>query len=185
LTFDGPESVDVEPILCPDRIPMFFVDLSGQKDTVRILRDLQTSYPVSGDLKRALGQDNERIIRLAYEALTDGDAETLGSLMQESQAIFDKLVAPHSPAELSSPLLHELLGYEPLTEHVYGGKGVGSQGDGTAQFVARSGSDRDAAMALIKEAFPKMCCFPLTIPNNGRGYAHSVDQGPASPRSPH
>jgi galactokinase len=40
---------------------------------------------------------------------------------------------------------------------------VGSQGDGTAQFVARSQSDRDAAMKKITAAFPQMQCFPLTI----------------------
>ena len=62
-----------------------------------------------------------------------------------------------------------MLAFDPIAEHVYGGKGVGSQGDGTAQFVARSPDDGNAAMAKILEAFPKMQCFPLTITAPGSG----------------
>ena len=83
--------------------------------------------------------------------------------MAESQGVFDTLVAPHSPEELASPLLHQVLSLQAIAGCVYGGKGVGSQGDGTAQFVARSGEDRDAAMAKIVRALPHMQCFPLTI----------------------
>ena len=77
--------------------------------------------------------------------------------------LFDELVAPSSPDQLASPRLHELLGMDAIAEHIWGGKGVGSQGDGTAQFVARSQADRDAAMAKISEAYPQMECFPLRI----------------------
>ena len=76
---------------------------------------------------------------------------------------FDRLVAPASPDELASPLLHRLLALEAIGAHIFGGKGVGSQGDGTAQFVARSAADRDEAMRKIVAAFPEMQCFPLTI----------------------
>ncbi len=85
-------------------------------------------------------------------------------LMPEAQHIFDRLVAPHSPEQLTSPLLHKVLDFERIAEHIYGGKGVGSQGDGTAQFVARNATDRDTAMAKIEATFPQMRCFPLTIP---------------------
>ena len=180
LTFDRPESVGVEPILCSGSVPMFFVDLAGHKDTVRILRDLQTSYPANEDLQKALGQENEKITLLAREALKAGDARTLGYLMNQAQAVFDRLVAPCSPEGLESPLLHRLLRHEPLLEHVYGGKGVGSQGDGTAQFVARSKSDRDAAMRLVESFFPQMRCFPLTIRGNGRVHTNSFDRVLAS-----
>jgi len=40
---------------------------------------------------------------------------------------------------------------------------VGSQGDGVAQFVARSVKERDIAMKIIEESFNEMKCFPLTI----------------------
>jgi galactokinase len=162
LTFEKTTS-RVEPFLPGGEIFMFFADLAGKKDTVRILADLQGAYLRSKDLQRALGEENERILRTAYIALQDGDAQALGKLMTKAQQVFDELVAPHSPEQLASPLLHKVLGTKSIAEHVHGGKGVGSQGDGTAQFVARSALDRDAAIAKIVAAFPQMQCFPLTI----------------------
>jgi len=164
LSFPGAGDVRVEPVFPQAEIPMFFVDLAGKKDTVKILADLQSAYPRSQDLQEALGTENERIIRQAYRALTGGDAERLGTLMSEAQDVFDRLVAPHSPDELASPLLHKVLSFSEIAANVYGGKGVGSQGDGTAQFVARSIDDRDEAMDKVSRAFPQMQCFPLTIP---------------------
>jgi galactokinase len=163
LVFEKSEDVRVEPIFASGAIQMFFVDLAGEKDTVRILRDLQGKYLESENLRLALGEENERIARQAYQAILAGDAAKLGELMTEAQKNFDELVAPQSPDQLKSPLLHKVLKFEGIAEHIYGGKGVGSQGDGTAQFVARGDADRDAAMAKIVATFPKMQCFPLTI----------------------
>lgn len=163
LAFEKSKAVRIEPIFAGGTIYMFFVDLAGQKDTVNILADLQGTYLESRKLQLALGEENERIARLAYQAILAGDAKKMGALMVEAQQNFDELVAPHSPDELASPLLHKILNFDEIAEHIYGGKGVGSQGDGTAQFVARSQSDRDAAIKKITAAFGQMQCFALTI----------------------
>ncbi len=163
LTFSKFASIRVEPVFSGGEIFMFFVDLAGKKNTVKILSDLQGDYLRNKSLQKALGQENERIVRKAYLALASGDARRLGELMIEAQNVFDEYIAPSSPDQLTSPLLHELLGLDAIAEHVYGGKGVGSQGDGTVQFVARSAADRDAAMKKIVAAYPKMQCFPLTV----------------------
>jgi galactokinase len=163
LTFAKSADIRVEPIFPQNEVYMFFVDLAGKKDTVKILADLQNAYLKQPKLQRALGPENERIMRKAYLAIGAGDAKQIGRLMSESQKIFDEMVSPYSPQELASPLLHKLLALDEIAEHVHGGKGVGSQGDGTAQFVARSLEDRDAAMGKITEAFPNMQCFPLTL----------------------
>ncbi len=163
LNFRPSCDVRVEPIFPSRPIYMFFVDLAGRKDTVRILADLREDFENSQGLQQALGPENERIVRAAHRALGDGDAETLGHLASEAQRIFDDLVAPHSPQQLESPLLHKVLSLPQIAENVHGGKGVGSQGDGTAQLIAKSPQDRDAAMRKITETFPDMQCFPLTI----------------------
>ncbi len=168
LTFEKDNDIRVEPIFPADEVSMFFVDLGGRKDTVRILSDLQDAYESSPDLQSALGLDNERIMRAAYHATCDGDAEALGELMTEAQSVFDAQVAPHSPDELASPLLHELLAMDAIQSHIYGGKGVGSQGDGTAQFVARSERDRLQAIGRIESAYPQMKCFELTLQRHVR-----------------
>lgn len=179
LTFEGKSDVRIEPVFPYDGIDMFFVDLAGQKDTVRILDDLRSNYLRSNALRQALGADNERLVRQAYRALSLADAERLGALMREAQRNFDEKVAPHSPSQLASPLLHELLSLADIQPHVFGGKGVGSQGDGTAQFVARSAQDREAAMRIIETKFPSMRCFPLTIVPAGPGKPAGNAESPA------
>ncbi len=162
LTFQRDTDIRVEPVFPSGEIYMFFVDLAGKKDTVRILSDLREAYLRSPDLQRALGAENERIVRSAYHTLAAGEPRKLGHLMVDAQEVFDGLVAPNSSEQLASPLLHEVLAFGDIAEHIYGGKGVGSQGDGTAQFVARSADDRDVAMEKITAAWPQMRCFPLT-----------------------
>lgn len=66
LTFEKSANVRVEPIFCGGEIHMFFVDLAGNKDTVKILADLQQAYLRSAELKKALGPLNEQIVRPAY-----------------------------------------------------------------------------------------------------------------------
>jgi len=163
LVFDTTSNFRVLPVLPRQDIYMFFVDLAGSKETKRILADLHSVYSENRELQRALGSENEGILRSACGLLEAGDAKGLGRLMIHAQEIFDRVVAPHSPEQLASPLLHQLLAFKEILPHVWGGKGVGSQGDGTAQFVARSKEDRKQAMAIITQSFPEMQCFPLTI----------------------
>jgi len=163
LTFAKSGPIRVEPSFPGGGIHMFFVDLAGRKDTVKILSDLRKAYPGSPRLQQALGEANERIVRKAYRAVISGDSAGLGAAMTQAQRVFDEMVAPESPEELASPRLHELLDFADIADNVYGGKGVGSQGDGTAQFVARSQADRSDAMAKITAAFEQMQCFELTI----------------------
>ena len=163
LSFTGPDDVRIEPLFPEGLIEMFFVDLAGSKDTVRILADLQGAYADSADLRAALGADNEAFVRRGCGAMVRGEAAELGEVMTAAQRNFDEKIAPLCPEQLAGPLLHKVLSLESIAEHIHGGKGVGSQGDGTAQMVARSSADRDEAMKKITAAFPDMRCFPLTI----------------------
>ncbi len=71
--------------------------------------------------------------------------------MTETQRLFEEYVAPACPDELTAPLLHRVLGLESIAPFIWGGKGVGSQGDGSAQFVAKSEVDRDELMRVLGE----------------------------------
>jgi UTP-glucose-1-phosphate uridylyltransferase len=82
--------------------------------------------------------------------------------MTEAQAFFDRYAAPACPEELTAPVLHRVLNYEPLQPHIWGGKGVGSQGDGTAQFIARSAEDQQAVIEIIERDL-EMPCLRLTL----------------------
>lgn len=166
LRFDG-DAMDVE-VLQPQRtLYLLIADLQRSKDTRRILADLHEQFLASHGagrraLREALGDRNLDIIGRARQAIEAGDAPGLGALMREAQAVFDRCIAPACPAELLAPRLHEVLA-DPLTRDlVWGGKGVGSQGDGCAQFVCRGAAERDELARRLTEAHGTNC-LPLTI----------------------
>ena len=166
MTFDG-ERLDVAELQVPDDLYFIIVDLQAKKDTLEILARLNRSYPfaesaIERGVQELLGPINERIVHQAIAALEAGDAERLGALMVEAQAFFDRYAAPACPEELAAPVLHRVLDYAPLKPHIWGGKGVGSQGDGTAQLLARSAEDQQAVMEIIERDL-QMPCLKLTL----------------------
>ena len=48
-------------------------------------------------------------------------------------------------------MLHRVLATPALRPHVHGGKGVGSQGDGTVQFLCRGVEGQAAAARILRE----------------------------------
>ncbi len=166
MTFDG-DRLDTVELQTPCDLHFVIVDLQAQKDTLEILNRLNRSYPIAdNDIQRGvqqlLGPINKRIVQQAVEALRAGDGERLGSLMIEAQAFFDRYAIPACPEELTAPVLHRVLSHEPLKPHVWGGKGVGSQGDGTAQFIAHSAADQQAVIEILQRDLG-LPALPLTI----------------------
>ncbi len=166
LQFDG-DRFEVEPLEIGAALHLLIVDLRRGKDTRRILADLNTCFPdapgpLAAAVREALGPANARLLRQARAALEAGDAPALGALMLEAQALFDSQVAPASPAELAAPQLHAVLTHSALRELTYGAKGVGSQGDGCAQLVARGPAER-LRLAERLEHDLGVRCWPLTL----------------------
>ena len=149
MTFDGDE-IEVRSLNVRKHLFWVFADLCAEKDTIKILSDLNKAYPFpTTDAERAeheaLGQQNLDIVDRAIKYMAEGDAEALGRLMTEAEALFDAKVAPMSPA-LISPKLHSVLQDPKIQPMVWGGKGVGSHGDGSVQFLAR---DEESQRQLV------------------------------------
>jgi hypothetical protein len=83
--------------------------------------------------------------------MKQGDAVRIGALMDEAQRIFDTMVAPACPEELTSPLLHQVMIDKTVRELALGCKGVGSQGDGTIQFICKNDVDQAALCMYLGE----------------------------------
>jgi galactokinase len=165
LTFDG-DGIDVEPLVPGASFWLLVVDLCRGKDTRRILADLNACFPdapgrVAAGVRAAHGPLNVALVARARAAVVAGDARALGALMTEAQDVFDRLVAPACP-ELAAPRLHEVLGHPAVRELGWGAKGVGSQGDGTAQVLARGRGERDALAARLARDLG-VATLPLTI----------------------
>jgi UTP-glucose-1-phosphate uridylyltransferase/mevalonate kinase len=143
------------------------VDLGAQKDTMEILNRLNRCYPFAENetergVQELLGPINKRVTQQAVDALRVSDGENIGRLMVEAQDFFDRYATPACPEELIAPVLHQVLNHEPLKPHIWGGKGVGSQGDGTAQFITRSQADQQAVIEIIERDLG-MECLKLTL----------------------
>lgn len=166
MTFDGNE-LDVERITVRKPLYYVFADLMAGKDTVKILGDLNRAYPFAHNemetrLHEALGEDNQKITSRAITYISQGDAEKLGELMTEAQALFDEKVAPMCPEELTAPVLHAILDDPAVKSLTYGAKGVGSQGDGTVQFLARDEAAQEQLIAYLKSE-KGMTAYSLTL----------------------
>ena len=166
MTFDGNE-INAEKINLGGDFFFVFADLNSHKDTIKILADLSKAYPFPHNemeeaIHSALGNENVEIIKKAKILLETGNAKELGILMKEAQCLFDTKIAPLCKEELTAPILHETLNDKEIIELTYGGKGVGSQGDGTVQFLAKD-SDCQKKLILYLNKEKNMNAYALTL----------------------
>lgn len=170
MTFDS-DLLSTESVRAASNIYMVVVDLCSKKDTKEILKCLNEAYPfprrdADKALHSLLGEINQEMCQEAQEILGDRDerkaAERLGQAMCKAQARWDEIAVPLCPHELKAPSLHRLLEFPALQSHITGGKGVGSQGDGSAQLVCKSQADQEEVMKIVKSM--AMEPLKLTIP---------------------
>jgi UTP-glucose-1-phosphate uridylyltransferase/mevalonate kinase len=171
MVFDG-DIMDVKEFNVHKDLYFVIVDLMASKDTKEILSRLNHCYPFAEDqlqrnVQQYLGPISGRITREAYEALHQGDAVRIGELMKTAQSEFDKYLQPACPSQLTAPALHKVLNYEPIQPYILGGKGVGSQGDGTAQFIVKDSASQQKVIEII-ESHLKMPCLKLVIQSGRR-----------------
>jgi UTP-glucose-1-phosphate uridylyltransferase/mevalonate kinase len=157
MVYDG-ERTDVKELSVPEDFYFVIADLRAGKDTMEILTKLNQCYPFAEDdvqrgVQEYLGPINKQINARAQELLQEGDAAGLGALMTEAQAAFDHHLIPACPSQLSAPVLHQVLTHAALEPYIYGGKGVGSQGDGSAQLVARDEESQQKVVEILARDF--------------------------------
>ncbi len=166
MTFDG-DRLETRELQVNKDFHMVIVDLRARKDTMEILNRLNRCFPFADNeqehhVQDLLGPINKEITHRAIEAIQNSDPQTLGAIMVEAQKIFDDYATPVCPEELTAPVLHNVLRHPPLQQHIWGCKGVGSQGDGTAQFLAKSPADQDAILQILERDF-QMPALKLTL----------------------
>ena len=166
MKFDG-ENLDVERLSVGKNLYWVYADLHGEKDTKKILSNLNACYPyaqneIAENVQKALGPLNQEIIRDTIDALKRGDAEEIGRLMNRAQSVFDTMVAPACPSELTSPKLHEIMHDRTVASLALGVKGVGSQGDGTVQMICKGPTEQEMLVEYLNETLG-LDAYPFTI----------------------
>ncbi len=171
MTFDG-DHIDVTELRVSKDLYFVIVDLKANKDTKEILSKLNHSYPfadneIQKNVQHYLGPINRDIVHQAAEALQKGDAIRIGELMKKAQTEFDTNLQPACPSQLTAPILHKLLNYKPIQPLILGGKGVGSQGDGSAQLIVRDNKSQEKVIKIIERDLG-MSCLKLVIQSGQR-----------------
>ena len=166
MTFDG-DRIDVNEFNVAKDLFFVIVDLGSSKDTKEILHQLNHCYPfaeneLQKNVQEYLGSTSAQMTRQAHEALHQGDAVRVGQLMKEAQAEFDKNLQPACPSQLTAPILHRTLNYASIQPYILGGKGVGSQGDGSAQFIVKDAADQEKVIEILEQDLG-MSCLKLVI----------------------
>lgn len=158
MSFDM-DIIDTERVHVAATLYLVVVDLCAAKDTKEILKQLNTAYPFPKEAKEIalhslLGEANLRTCREAIEIMTkerdpEQAAMRMGELMSAAQRRWDETAVQFCPEQLTAPTLHRLLEAQELKPYITGGKGVGSQGDGSAQLVCRSKEAQERVMELV------------------------------------
>jgi len=169
MEFNGDE-ISIEKLKVGANLHWVFADLNAGKDTVKILSDLNRAYPFAQTQRdkmvhEALGADNRAIVKEAIRLIAQGETEKIGALMTRAQQIFDEKVAPACISELAAPKLHSVLNDETVKALSFGGKGVGSQGDGTIQFIARDKETQEKLASYLNDELG-LTAYTLTLPSS-------------------
>lgn len=168
MIFDG-DRMEVLELQVPQDLYFVIVDLGASKNTQEILSHLNHCYPfptneIYRNVQKYLGAISSQITQEAVAAIERGNAAEIGELMKRAQAEFDKHLIPACPSQLRAPILHQLLNEQAIQPYILGGKGVGSQGDGTAQFIVKNEECQQKLIEVIHRKFPQMQGLKLVIP---------------------
>lgn len=128
----------------------------------RACKPLQEPLQGCTALRSLLGETNRNLCRIAYRAMAAGNASELGNTLSRAQLAFDRSAAPICPAQLTAPRLHAVLEHKSIQKHIYGGKGVGSQGDGAAQLLCRSANDMREVCNILEGSLD-VECMPIVV----------------------
>lgn len=165
ICFDG-DKIEIKSLKTGKELYVVLVDLQGTKNTKKILSDLNAEYLIEsqkgdGRLIKFFGEFNKKCVEDAERYLMDGNIKEFAEVLKIFQNNFDENVACFS-TKLRAPKLHRLIDYCNCVEGVLACKGVGSQGDGTAQILSWCDSAAKKIVEEITHTFG-MECYVLKI----------------------
>lgn len=154
-----------EEIKVKEPLNMVIADLNAYKDTKKIMKDLNKCFPFPHNEKEKvvhemLGVKNKELVEEAKQCIENGDKERLGAVLNESQKLIDK--ASIICDELEAKVLHKVLEDETIKQYSYGGKGIGSGGDGAVQILAKDKQTQNLLVEYFKNDL-KMDAFEVDL----------------------
>jgi galactokinase len=180
MEFNGPHCA-LHRLSTP--IPIHFVvaDLKAGKDTVAILRDLNSCFPhpvtpeqvpspshspVTSPWQYGMhtyAHVNQDLAWKAILAIYSGDLTSLAEAMEQAQKVFNDCAVANCRSELTAPVLNRTISDPSLRPYHLAAKGVGSQGDGSIQFLCKSVEQQSQLLSVLSAEPWNYDAFALTI----------------------
>jgi galactokinase len=165
IIFDDDKLI-IHPVKVKRKMNYVIVDLNGKKDTKKILSTLHSCFPfpkneIQEKVKRMLCEENKKIVNNAKEAIENDNLERLGKIMTESQRLIDES-AGKMCKDLEGPKLHKIMNDEKIKELSYGVRGIGSNGDGAGEILAKDEKAQEEIIKYLKEKY-QMDSFSVNI----------------------
>lgn len=136
IQFNGTDAIYSNSIITKNHIPFIIVDIGWKNtDTITILNNLWEPFPFcvsekGKDLLDLFGETSINYIELAEIAIINEDYISLGLLMWQYQKLFTTIMKKNNIDccldTKSNILIKDLID----KKYIYGGKGMGSHGDG-------------------------------------------------------
>lgn len=133
--------------------------LDRMDEAARLIESVLAVNPTNSPA-RFLREENALLMQVASLCIRLGSEEGLGLVMSYCQVRFDACLQ-HLCPELRSPKLHSLLSDPRIRALSLGGKGVGSQGDGSVQFLCGTREQQQQLHDLL--ASDEFACIPFTF----------------------
>ena len=155
------DNIDINPIHVPSKLIFVLVDLNGNKNTTKILSDLNRAYVgdkgvLNNSIKQFLNQISNCYVDQVIESLKSNDIKTVGQLLNAYQMLFDEHLTQYCD-ELKAPLLHNFIDCMKHHSDVLACKGVGSQGDGFAQILLTDKNKAREIIQFVKQKYGYQC----------------------------
>lgn len=150
------ENVVSTPVLLEKDLYVLIVDLNSNKDTRIIMSSFNRALPIAKKEKDKLlldiiGNKNVELVEKAISCLELGDLKIFGKCLSEAQLLLDK--AKVACKEFKAPALHLLLSDGFVQCLTYGGKSIGSGGDGSLLLVCENAKTQNTLESYIKEVY--------------------------------
>ena len=147
----------INPVRIHKEMNFVICDVKGTKNTKNILNTIHSCFPypkteVEKKVKKMLCEDNKKIIERALYALKDGNLKLFGKVLSDAQKLIDNNAAKICK-DLKGPKLHQIMNDKTIKKLSYGSKGVGSNGDGAIEILAKNKNYQKKIFAYLKNIY--------------------------------
>jgi len=151
------DSLDINPVSLKTKLYFVIADLNGRKDTKKILSTLHSCFPfpktnLEKKVKEMLCEKNKLLIDEMIYSMKVGNIEKIGRLMNYSQRLIDESAGLICD-ELKAPILHKVMRDPNIKNWSYGSRGIGSNGDGSIEILARNEKCQKKIEEYLKDEY--------------------------------